>query len=118
MLTGFKSFRASAQSDKSLCFPPEEMFDAWLPIERPSKTDQTAGMQSDLSLPWMYLSLDTGSNIHYVFLAIDHSKRDSLLMGFLHLFKVLLSNVYKTYIKHTCKLENGDKIKSNIFQIF
>ena len=29
---------ASASSDWSLSFPPEETVDPWLPIERPSKT--------------------------------------------------------------------------------
>ena len=29
----------------SLGFPPEEMLDPWLPIESPSKTDQTAWMR-------------------------------------------------------------------------
>ena len=33
-----KSVCASAQSDQSLNFPPEEMLDPWLPIERLSKT--------------------------------------------------------------------------------
>ena len=32
------------QSGQNLSFPPEETLDPWLPIERPLKTDQTAGM--------------------------------------------------------------------------
>ena len=33
-----ESVCASAHSDPSLSFPPEETLDPWLPIERPSKT--------------------------------------------------------------------------------
>ena len=34
----------------SLSFSPEEMLDPWLPIESPSKTNQTVDGQADLSL--------------------------------------------------------------------
>ena len=40
----YKSVCASAQSDLSLNFLPEEMLDPWLPIEGPLKTDQTVQM--------------------------------------------------------------------------
>ena len=46
-----KSVYASAQSDQSLSFPlPEETLDPWLPIEHPSKTDETTDVQADQSL--------------------------------------------------------------------
>ena len=38
VLRRFKSACASAQSDQSLSFSPEEKLDPWLPIERPIKT--------------------------------------------------------------------------------
>ena len=50
----YKSMCTSEQSDQSLNFPSH-----FLPIDHPSKTDQTAWMGTHVNL---YLLLDTGSN--------------------------------------------------------
>ena len=51
----FKSVCSSEQSDQILNFPSH-----FLPLDRPSKSDQTAWMGTRVSL---YLLLDTDSNI-------------------------------------------------------
>ena len=58
----FKSASASAKSDQSLSVPSEETLDTWLPIEQPSKTDQTGqNVQADQSLQWAHIPTCTFS---------------------------------------------------------